>query len=56
VLLLCSDGLHGVLAADAIASILGSNRTAEEIANDLVGSAVAHGASDNVTAVVVCCE
>jgi protein phosphatase len=56
VLLLCSDGLHGVLAADVIASILGSKRTAEEMANDLVGSAVAHGAPDNVTAVVVCCE
>jgi len=55
VLLLCSDGLHGVLTADAIASRLGSNRTAEEIATDLVESAVAGGAKDNVTAVVVCC-
>lgn len=54
-LLLCSDGLHGVLTADVIASLLGSNDTAEQIADDLVGSAVAHGAKDNVTAVVVCC-
>jgi len=55
VLLLCSDGLHGVLAAHAIASMLGSNRTAEQIAADLVESAIAQGAKDNVTAVVVCC-
>lgn len=55
VLLLCSDGLHGVLAADAIASMLGSRHTAEQIADDLVGSAIAQGATDNVTAVVVCC-
>jgi protein phosphatase len=56
VLLLCSDGLHGVLMADVIASRLGSNETAEQIANDLVGSAIARGAKDNVTAVVVCCR
>ena len=55
VLLLCSDGLHGVLAADAIASLLGANQTAERIADELVASAVAQGAKDNVTAVVVCC-
>jgi protein phosphatase len=56
VLLLCSDGLHGVLSADAIASTLGSRRTAEAMADDLVESAIARGAHDNVTAVVVCCE
>jgi protein phosphatase len=55
VLLLCSDGLHGVLMADVIASRLGSNETAEQIADDLVGSAIALGAKDNVTAVVVRC-
>ncbi|HEV8317590.1 MAG TPA: protein phosphatase 2C domain-containing protein [Vicinamibacterales bacterium] len=56
VLLLCSDGLHGVLTADAIGSMLGSNRTAEQIANDLLETAIAQGAKDNVTAVVVRCD
>ena len=55
VLLLCSDGLHGALPADIIASKLGSSETVERIADDLVGSAIAQGATDNVTAVVITC-
>jgi protein phosphatase len=55
VLLLCSDGLHGALPADIIASKLGSSETVERIADDLVGAAIAQGATDNVTAVVITC-
>jgi protein phosphatase len=56
VLLLCSDGLHGALSAAEIGSVLGSDRSADEMTATLVESALAKGATDNVTAVVVRCE
>jgi protein phosphatase len=52
-LLLCSDGLHGVMNDDAIASLLGGTGNVEEIASDLVERALNAGSTDNVTAVVV---
>jgi protein phosphatase len=53
VVLLCSDGLHGALGSDEIAAVLGSGRSMKEIADTLVEGAIARGASDNVTAVVI---
>lgn len=52
-LLLCSDGLHGVVNDDAIASALKRTGSVEEIASDLVESALTAGSTDNITAVVV---
>lgn len=51
--LLCSDGLHGSLGADDIIGMLDSDGGVETIASGLVEAALARGASDNVTAVVV---
>jgi PPM family protein phosphatase len=53
VLLLCSDGLHGSLGPDEIADVLQSDRSVEEMTTTLIERALAKGATDNVTAVVV---
>jgi protein phosphatase len=53
VVLLCSDGLHGALGSGEIDALLGSGRPIDEIAEALVERAIARGASDNVTAVVI---
>lgn len=53
VLLLCSDGLHGVLADERIAAALASDGRVDEIATALVEQALAAGSADNVTAIVV---
>jgi PPM family protein phosphatase len=53
IVLLCSDGLHGALTAADIAMALGSGRAVDEIPQVLVDAALARGASDNVTAVVI---
>jgi protein phosphatase len=52
-LLLCSDGLHGVVNDDAIAAVLGRGGSVEEIAGQLVEKALDSGSTDNITAVVV---
>jgi len=52
-LLLCSDGLHGVVNDDAIAALLGRSGSVEEIAGELVEKALDSGSTDNITAVVV---
>jgi serine/threonine protein phosphatase PrpC len=52
-LLLCSDGLHGVVNDDAIAALLGRAGSVEEIAGELVEKALDSGSTDNITAVVV---
>ena len=49
-LLLCSDGLHGVINDDAIAALLGRNGSVEEIASDLVERALSAGSTDNIAA------
>jgi protein phosphatase len=51
--LLCSDGLHGVVRDEEIASILGGTGTAESACRALVDLALARGGPDNVTAVVL---
>ena len=53
VLLLCSDGLHGAVDVAEIRTLLGSSADVTEITSSLVNRALARGASDNVTAVVV---
>jgi serine/threonine protein phosphatase PrpC len=53
VVLLCSDGLHGAMDLGETAELLGSSTAVEEITATLVHRALARGASDNVTAVVI---
>jgi protein phosphatase len=50
-ILLCSDGLHGVLDDEVIAQRLGAG-TAAEAAQNLVQDAVDAGGADNITVVV----
>ena len=52
-LLLCTDGLHGVIPADKIASILAGDATLNAKCQELVKAAKAAGAPDNVTAVLL---
>jgi serine/threonine protein phosphatase PrpC len=52
-LLLCSDGLHGVLDEKAIGAILAGAAAAEAGARRLVAGALERGTRDNVTALVV---
>ncbi|TDJ32135.1 MAG: Stp1/IreP family PP2C-type Ser/Thr phosphatase [Gammaproteobacteria bacterium] len=49
VLLLCSDGLNNELDDEAIAEILGQNKSLEQKADQLVQSALDNGGSDNVS-------
>ncbi len=52
--LLCSDGLYGVVGEDELAAILrGRSGAAEELVRQLVRKANDHGAPDNVSAVVL---
>jgi protein phosphatase len=53
VMLLCSDGLHGVLDVDALREILISRLDPAEAAQALVDAALNNGSHDNVTALVV---
>lgn len=52
-LLLCSDGLHGSLSDETMAATLRQHDGVEAAANALVEAALAAGAPDNVTALVV---
>ncbi|MCG8350503.1 MAG: protein phosphatase 2C domain-containing protein [Chloroflexales bacterium] len=52
VLLLCSDGLHGLVKDDQIARIL-RNQPAPRAARELIAAANAAGGHDNITALVV---
>ncbi len=47
--LLCSDGLHGVVAHDKIATLLGQDCDLETICQDLIDASLDGGAPDNVT-------
>ena len=55
VLLLSSDGLHGVLDAATIQEILAGTPDVQDAAQRLVDTALDRKSRDNVTAVVVCC-
>lgn len=51
--LLSSDGLHGVVPDFELANILGRSETLEQRAKALIESAKGHGGPDNVTVVLV---
>lgn len=51
-LLLCSDGLHGVMSDEEIAQVLHSGGSLERRGRLLIDTARAHGAPDNVTVVL----
>ena len=51
-LLLCSDGVHGVVPHEVLATMMSSPRDVEDVAQSVVRSAIARGATDNVTAIV----
>jgi protein phosphatase len=53
VLLLCSDGLHGVLDDNTVHQILRAHPDVDEAAGSLVKAALDRGSRDNVTALVV---
>jgi len=50
--LLCSDGLHSVLEDTSIEAVLSAGGTAPEVVSNLIKTALAHGARDNITAVL----
>jgi serine/threonine protein phosphatase PrpC len=52
-LLLCSDGVHGTLPAEAIAGIMRERVSSEDTARALVAAALDAGSSDNCTALVL---
>jgi PPM family protein phosphatase len=51
-LLLCSDGVHGSVPHELLATMMSSSRAVEDVAQNVVRSAIARGATDNVTAIV----
>jgi len=53
VMLLCSDGVHGVLTPQALRDILIQTPDVEESARAVIATAMDHGSRDNVTALVV---
>jgi len=53
VLLLCSDGVHGVLDPDTLRGIVESTPNEEAAAQRIVDMALDRGSRDNVTALVV---
>jgi protein phosphatase len=52
-LLLCSDGIHGVLHEDALCAVLERATSEQETAQRIVDMALDNGSRDNVTALVV---
>src|SRR5271169_1119994 len=51
--LLCSDGVHGYLAPEAIADIMRERSATEDTARALVAAALDAGSADNCTAMVI---
>jgi protein phosphatase len=52
-LLLCSDGLCGVVPREQLAAMLAAPGPAQQAADNLFEAALAAGSEDNITAVVV---
>jgi len=50
---LCTDGVHGKLDAQAVASVLQSATSAADGASQLVNEAITRGTTDNATAIVI---
>jgi serine/threonine protein phosphatase PrpC len=55
-LLLCTDGLHGVVPAETLRDILASSQELPAVAQALITAALEHGSRDNITALVVRCS
>ena len=53
VVVLCSDGVHGVLSDQDLIDIASQDSSAQEIANALVDRAIEGGTRDNATALVI---
>lgn len=53
VMLLCSDGVHGAVSEQKLGQLLASRNQVAAVAESVVREALAHGATDNVTAVVI---
>jgi PPM family protein phosphatase len=53
VMLLCSDGVHGAVSDEKLGQLLASHNPITAVAESVVREALAHGATDNVTAVVI---
>lgn len=51
--LLCSDGLHGVALDEEIRQVLGSNGSLKDKCDALIAAARRHGGPDNITAVLL---
>ncbi len=54
-IVLCSDGVHGVLKPDRISAIVAAGREPSDVARALVDAALEAGSKDNTTAVVIRC-
>jgi protein phosphatase len=52
-LLLCSDGLHGVAQQEDLQRVLSSNGTLESKCQSLIAAAREHGGPDNITVVLL---
>jgi protein phosphatase len=52
-ILLCSDGLHGVLSEEELKKALSSPASLEAKSKDLIAMARKHGGPDNITAVLL---
>jgi len=52
-ILLCTDGVHGVVDDATLATLLASTSAADGVARAIVDAAISGGTRDNVTAVVV---
>jgi protein phosphatase len=52
-MLLCSDGLHGVVPEEVLSATLADGGTLEEKCKRLIASAKDHGGPDNITAVLL---
>jgi protein phosphatase len=55
-LILCSDGIHGRLDAEAIGAILRAGGTPDQLASALVEEALIRRTSDNATALVIAAD
>lgn len=52
-LMLCSDGLYGYAAGEAIQYLLGSGDAPDQVCRDLIDLALRGGGGDNVSAIVI---
>jgi PPM family protein phosphatase len=55
-LMLCTDGLSGMVGDDDIAAILGGEASPDEMARELLAAALRGGGEDNVTVLVIRAE